>query len=82
MEKGVKTSVKGNIQWSKKGPRKEREISSSSMKRIGNVAHEACSGSRGQVRQINGNRSSKKATTEKGTYVSKIGNKSMHTILS
>jgi hypothetical protein len=29
----------------------------------------------------NGNKSSKEATTERGTYVSKIGNKSMHVIL-
>jgi hypothetical protein len=46
MEKGVKTSVKGNIQWSKKGPRKELEISSSSMKRIGNVARGVYSSSK------------------------------------
>jgi hypothetical protein len=84
-EKGVKTSVKGNIQWSNKGPHKELEISSSSMKRIGNVARGVYSSSKkkkGRDRQINGNRSSKKATAERGTYVSKIGNKSMHTILS
>jgi len=82
MEKGIKTSVKGNIQWSKKGPCKELEISSSSMKRIGNVARGVYSSSKGQDRQINENRSSKKATTERGTYVSKLGNKGMHTILS
>jgi hypothetical protein len=52
------------------------------MKKIGNVAYEECSSSREQVGQINENRSSKKATTERGTYVSKIGNKSMHPILS
>jgi hypothetical protein len=46
MEKGAKTSVKGNIQWSKKGPCKELEISSSSMKRIGNVAHGVYSSSK------------------------------------
>jgi hypothetical protein len=52
------------------------------MKMIGNVARGVYYSSKGQDRQINGNRSSKKATTERGTYVSKIGNKSMHTILS
>jgi Mg-chelatase subunit ChlD len=40
------------------------------------------SGSREQAGQINGNRSSKKSTTERGTYVSKIGNKNMHAIFS
>jgi Mg-chelatase subunit ChlD len=51
-------------------------------KRIGNIARGACSCSREQVGQTNGNRSSKKSTTERGTYVSKIGNKNMHAILS
>ena len=42
------------------------------MKRIGNGACGAYSSSRGQVGQTNGNRTLKKFTMERETYVSKI----------
>ena len=66
-----KITIKGKLQWIKKEPHKKPRVSSPSMKRIENIARGAHSISREQANQTYGNKSLRKATIERGTYVSK-----------
>ena len=58
---------------------KKPKVSLSNVKRIGNIARGAHSISREQVKQTH-NKSSRQATMEKVTYVSKRDNKNMHDV--